>query len=267
MERRELGRSGLRPAVVGMGTWRTFDVADDQGRAAAAAIVEEALDAGVELFDSSPMYGRAEGVLGAALADRRDEALVATKVWASAPDEGLGQAERALELFGGRVDLYQVHNLLSWREHLPTLERLREEGRVQSIGATHHSAFSELAEAMRSGRIEAIQVPYNPLQREIEREVLPLAAELAIGVVIMRPFGEGALMRHAPADSALAALHPFGVTTWTQALLKWILSDPRCHVAIPATSRAGRMRENAAAGEPPWLGEEERALVARLAGG
>ena len=94
---------------------------------------------------------------------------------------------------------------------------------------------------------------------------LPLAAERGLGVVVMRPFGEGALMRRPPDDKQLAPLRPFGVTTWAQALLKWVLSDPRCQIAIPATSRPERMAENAAAGDPPWFGADERALVARLA--
>jgi aryl-alcohol dehydrogenase-like predicted oxidoreductase len=90
-------------------------------------------------------------------------------------------------------------------------------------------------------------------------------AERGLGVVVMRPFGEGALMRRPPSADQLAPLRPFGVTTWAQALLKWILSDPRCHVAVPATSRPERMAENAAAGDPPWFCPEERNLVARLA--
>jgi aryl-alcohol dehydrogenase-like predicted oxidoreductase len=148
------------------------------------------------------------------------------------------------------------------------LERLRADGRIAAIGATHYSraAFGELADVMRTGRITAIQVPYNPRERDVERTILPLAADLDLGVVVMRPFAEGALLRKMPAPAALAPLARFGVTTWPQALLKWILSDPRCHVAIPATSRPERVRENAAAGEPPWFGADERAYVARLAG-
>lgn len=266
MEQRALGRSGLQVPVVGMGTWRTFDVRGAE-EASAHRIVDEALSVGATFMDSSPMYGEAERVLGAALAGKRDRALIATKIWTSSDEEGRRQVERALEYFGGRVDLYQIHNLVRWREHLALLERLRDEGRVVAIGATHYSAgaFPELAEVMRTGRITAIQIPYNPVQREVEREILPLAADLGIGVVVMRPFAEGGLMRRAPGSDDLAPLRPFGVETWAQALLKWGLSDPRCHVAIPATSRPGRMTENAAAGEPPWFGPEERELVSQLA--
>lgn len=267
MEQRRLGKSGLRVPAVGMGTSRTFDVRGREAEQNAHAIVHEALQVGANFFDSSPMYGEAERVLAAGLDGRREQALVATKIWAPSAAEGRAQAERALDLFGGWIDLYQIHNLVNWREHLVLLERLREQGRVRAIGATHYSAsaFPALAEVMRTGRIAAIQIPYNPLQREVEREILPLAAALDIGVLVMRPFAEGALMRHIPPAADLAPLRPFGVTTWAQALLKWELSDPRCHVAIPATSRPGRMTENAAAGVPPWFGPEERALVAGLA--
>jgi aryl-alcohol dehydrogenase-like predicted oxidoreductase len=162
-----------------------------------------------------------------------------------------------------------VHNLVAWREQLDRLERERDAGRVTWIGATHYSpsAFAELATVMRTGRVEAIQIPYNPHEREAEREILPLAAELGIGVLVMRPFGGGALGRRRVGGEDLAPLREFGVETWGQALLKWVLSDERCTVAIPATSRPERAAENAAAGEPPWLGPDERALVERLAGG
>lgn len=249
--------------MIGMGTWETFDVSQaDEPRC--AEIVDEALAAGVRVFDSSPMYGEAECVLGAALGDRRPEAFVATKIWTSSPEEGRRQAEQALRFYRGGVDLYQVHNLVAWREQLALLEELRDAGRVRLIGATHYSpgAFRELEEVMRTGRIEAIQVPYNPREREVETRILPLAEELGIGVVVMRPLGGGSLMRRPPSASDLEAL---GVETWAQALLKWVLSDPRCTVAIPATSKPGRMTENAGAGQAPWLDADQRDYVARLA--
>jgi aryl-alcohol dehydrogenase-like predicted oxidoreductase len=267
MERRALGDSGLEVPAVGMGTWRTFDVRDPREEAVRAEILGEAVAAGANLVDTSPMYGEAERVLGQALAGRRDSVLVATKVWAPDPAEGERQVQRALGWFGGRVDIYQVHNLVSWRAHLTMLERHHERSEIRVIGATHWSpsAFGELETVMRSGRIGAVQVPYNPVEREVERRILPLAAELGLGVLVMRPFAEGGLMRRPPAASALAPLREFGVTSWAQALLKWILSDRRCHCALPATSRPGRMRENAAAGDPPWFGPDQRALVERLA--
>jgi aryl-alcohol dehydrogenase-like predicted oxidoreductase len=251
-----------------MGTWRTFDVSGAAEEANARAIVDAALEAGANFFDSSPMYGQAERVLGLALEGQRHQALVASKIWTPSAAEGEAQAQRALGYFGGRIDLYQIHNLVAWRHHLTALERLRDAGQVGVIGATHYSpsAFDELAVVMRTGRIGAIQIPYNPLERAVERDILPLAASLGLGVVVMRPFGEGALLRQTPSPDSLAPLRPFGVTTWPQALLKWILSDLRCSAAIPATSRPERMVENVAAGAPPWFGPDERALVSRLAG-
>jgi aryl-alcohol dehydrogenase-like predicted oxidoreductase len=230
---------------VGMGTWQTF-------RGDRSGLVDAALDAGIRVFDSSPMYGEAEQRLGEALAGRRDEAFVATKIWTPAPDEGRRQAERAIGLYGV-VDLYQVHNLVGWREQLALLEELREAGEVRLIGATHYSpsAFAELEEVMRTGRIDAIQIPYNPREREVEKRILPLAEELGLGVLVMRPFAEGALTCRGRATA--------------EQLLKWVLSDPRCTCAIPATSSERHMLENARAGEPPWLDPEERDYVARVA--
>ncbi|MEO8076027.1 MAG: aldo/keto reductase [Acidobacteriota bacterium] len=267
MERRLFGSAGFDVPVVGMGTWRTFDV---RGRAAednAREVVDQALTAGANLMDSSPMYGEAERVLAGALEGRRDAAIVATKVWTPSAEEGRAQVARALDLYRGHLDLYQIHNLVNWRDHLVMLETLKASGRINAIGATHYreDALTELAGVMRTGRIGAVQVPYNPIQREVEREVLPLAAALGLGVVIMRPFAEGALFKRTPSAAELEPLKPFGVTTWSQALLKWSLSDPRCHVAIPATSKPARMLENARAGSPPWFSAEERDYVARLA--
>lgn len=265
-ETRRLGDRGPEVPVVGLGTWQRLEAAAREG--AAESLVQAALDEGVRVFDSSPMYGKAEELLADGLGDRRVEAFVATKIWASSPSAGEAQLGRAVKWYGGSVDLMQVHNLVAVDDHLPMLEEAREQGRVRMIGATHHSpsAFGDLEGLMRTGRIDAIQVPYNPGQREVEDRLLPLAAELRVGVVVMRPFGQGGLVRTRPDQAALAPLEPYGVTTWPQALLKWVLSETRCHIAIPATSKPERVAENAAAGRPPWFGPEERKLVGRLAG-
>ena len=259
VEKRRLG------PVVGLGTYRTFE--GDVPRA--RDVVDAALRSGVRSFDSSPMYGPAEETLGAALDGRRSGATVATKIWTPSVEEGGRQYETQRGFFG-RVEIEQVHNLVAWQEHLPWLEAERDAGRMDRIGATHWSAssFAELERALRSGRFDTVQVPLSPGEREAERRVLPLAEELDVAVIVMRPFGgTGApLLRRTPSDDELAPLSELGVETWPQALLKWILSDPRVDLVIPATSRAERATENAAAGSPPWLGPDERTYVEQLAG-
>jgi aryl-alcohol dehydrogenase-like predicted oxidoreductase len=231
-------------------------------------VTDAAFETGATFFDSSPMYGEAERVLGRTLAGRRDRAIVATKVWTSNDTEAEQQMTAALGYFDRRVDIYQVHNLVAWRKRLGQLQRLKDAGAVRIVGLTHYSAnaFGDLLQAMKDPRVQAIQVPYNPLERSIESTILPAAADLGLGVIVMRPFGEGSLLRARVAGAALAPLVPFGITSWPQALLKWVLSDPRCHVAIPATSAPDHLRVNASAGGPPWLGADERAYVSRLAG-
>jgi diketogulonate reductase-like aldo/keto reductase len=255
MEERRLG------PVVGLGTWNTFG-----GNAALARqVVDAALAAGCRSFDTSPMYGAAERSLGLALEERRDRAVVLTKIWTPSPPEARAQLEAQLDWFG-RVELEQVHNLVAWEEQLPWLESEVEAGRIDRLGVTHYSpsAFGELERALRTGRFQAVQLPYNPMEPTCEQRLLPLAAELGIAVVVMQPLGEGALLRRAPEASALAPLAELGIETWAQALLKWALSDRRVDLVIPATRRPERAAENAAAGSPPWFGPEERAYVERL---
>ena len=259
MEERRLG------PVVGLGTWNTFDGDADVAR----DVVGAALEAGCRTADSSPMYGGAERSLAAALEGRREQAAVATKIWARSLEEGEHQLARQLEWYG-HVEIEQVHNLVAWRDHLPRLEGALERGRIGRIGVTHYDrgAFGELEQALRTGRFSTVQVPYNPAERDCEARILPLAEELAVAVIAMRPLGGRArrLLALEPPPQELAPLEEFGVDTWAQALLKWALSDPRIDLVIPATSNAERARSNAAAGSPPWLDEEARARVERLAG-
>src|SRR2546421_5759627 len=239
-----------------MGTWQTFDTAEDR-----TPIVDEALAAGIDLFDSSPMYGRAEDSLAQALGSRRDETIIATKLWTDRESEGREQVEHALSLFG-RVEIYQVHNLVNWRAQLRLLERLKAEKKVVAVGATHYlpSAFDELGEVMRTGLLDMVQVPYNPRLRDAERLILPLAAELGFGVLVHSPLRFGVLSRRL--DKRV--LGELGVNTVAQAVLKWIASDPRVSCVLTATKTPGRPTENAQAGDPPWFDPEGRGRLAAL---
>jgi diketogulonate reductase-like aldo/keto reductase len=259
IEERRLG------PVIGVGTYETF--LDD--RQLADQVVSAALEAGTRIFDSSPMYGPAEASLGEALRGRRDQAVVATKIWAPSVEEGRRQYAAQQEFFG-RVEIAQVHNLVAWREQLRWLEEERDAGRVDRLGVTHHDAgrVEEFEEAMRTGRFDVVQIPLNPLERECEERVLPLAQELGIAVLVMRPLGgaRGGHLRQEPPAGALEPLRDFGVETWAQALLKWCLADRRVDLVLPATSKPPRAIENAAAGEGEMFGSDERRLVERLAG-
>ena len=257
MHKRSLGRTSIDVPAIGMGTWRTFDTDEDR-----RPLVEAALEAGIDLFDFSPMYGRAETTLARALEGKRDRVLVATKIWTAGNDEGERQALHALQLFG-QVDIYQVHNLLNVPAQLALLERLKSQGSVRAVGATHYqeSAFGELARLMETGRLDMVQIPYNPLRRTAEREILPLAESLGMGVLVMSPLQHGILDRR----PTVAQLKELGVEAWPQALLKWIASDPRVSTVLTATQQPDHVRENARAGDPPFFNPEQRALVVRIA--
>jgi diketogulonate reductase-like aldo/keto reductase len=160
-----------------------------------------------------------------------------------------------------------VHNLVLWREHVAWLDAEREAGRIGRLGVTHFSpsAFDELGAALETGRFDAVQLPLSPRERAAERRLLPLAAELGVAVIVMRPLGGSRSTIPAPPRADLEPLRELGVETWEQALLKWALSDERVDVVIPATRDPQHARSNAAAGTPPWFGAAECALVERLA--
>ncbi len=257
MNRRRLGRTSIDVPVIGMGTWRTFDTDEDR-----RPLVDGAIDSGIDLFDSSPMYGRAETTLARALEGVRERVILATKIWTASAEEGQAQADQALRLFG-HVDVYQVHNLVNVPVQLALLERLKNEDKVRAVGATHYqeSAFRDLAALMKTKRLDMVQIPYNPLRRTAERELLPLAESLGLGVLVMSPLQNGILDR----TPSHAQLKELDVETWAQAVLKWVASDPRVSTVLTATHQADHVRENAHAGDPPFFTAGQRALVVRIA--
>lgn len=263
METRKFGRKGPVLPVIGMGTRKTFDVKSPADVEARKALVEEALAAGTTVFDSSPMYGESERILGDTLRSRRDKVVIATKVWARNREEIDKQIEASLRFFGGRIDIYQVHNLALVDEVIPRLKDLRSTGQVSMIGVTHFDprATPELIRWMEKGDIDMVQILYNAARCEAEEKLLPCAQEMDIGVLVMEPFGAGMLVAEEPPQPLMNRLRAKGVRTWAQALLKWVLSDPRVDVVLPATRRAGRAAENAEAGSPPWFDAEERKAI------
>ncbi len=240
--------AGLSVPPIGMGTWKTFDVSSEAEVSVRRRIVDECVANEVTFIDSSPMYGRSEEVIGLTAEGRREKLQLATKVWCDGREAGEAQIARSFELLRtDHVDVLQVHNLVDWRTHLSTLEPLKAEGKIGVIGITHYdtSAYPAMLEIMKSGRVEAIQIPYNVGERECEGRVLPLAADLGIGVIVMEPLEKGLYATGLKREPDLSPLAGAGIRTWAQALLAWVLADERVSVAIPATSRPERISENA----------------------
>ena len=201
MDTRPIPSTGEPLPVIGCGTWQAFDVAPDgAGVATLTSVVRTLLDAGGSMIDSSPMYGRAEAVVGKCLTapGMRERAFVATKVWTRGRQAGIEEMRRSLALLGTpRLDLMQIHNLLDWRTHLATLRDWKAEGTIRYLGVTHYtaSAHAELAAVLRSEPLDFVQVNYSLEEPEAARELLPLAADRGIAVIVNRPFGGGALVR------------------------------------------------------------------------
>lgn len=263
MIRRRFGRSGLTVPVIGLGTYKVLHVRGPD-EIARHEVVRTAQENGADLYDSSPMYGEAERVLGDAVRSFRDEAIIATKVWTRHSSlNAEEQISRALKYYGGMIDIYQIHNLHDWEVVLARLEKLKADGTIRAIGITHYleSQFSLMKQIMRRGRIDCIQIPYNAARTEAQQEMLDLAAELDLGVIIMEPLGSGKLASMNVPETTIEQFRSYGCTNWPQVLLKYIVSDERVHVAIPATSSAERMKQNAQAGEGSLFDEDARREV------
>lgn len=251
MQTRNLGN--LTVPVIGMGTASSsgFNVESPRQVENCRLILDDCLESGATFLDTSPMYRRAEAVIGEGIRGRRHKFQLATKVYCAGVEAGRAQIQRSFDLLGtDHIEVLQVHNLVDWRTHLTYLKHLKDEGKIDVIGITHYlpRAYDELAHVMLNARVDAIQIPYSLLERKAEENILPLAAELGIGVIVMRPLVKGRVVTGLKRQPDLTPLRECGIETWGQAALAWILADPRVGVLIPATGRPGRMLENAAAG-------------------
>ena len=254
MHRRRIPSSGERLPVVGVGTWRTFDVGGKpEDRAPLAEVLRLLFEAGGSVIDTSPMYGSAEAVIGDLLtaAGTRSKAFIATKVWTTGRDSGIAQMRNSLRLLRtDRIDLMQIHNLVDWRAHLPTLSAWKAEGQLRYLGVTHYtqSAHDELESVMRAERWDFVQLNYALDDRAVERRLLPLALERGIAVIVNRPFGGGGLLRKLMARKLPDWAGEIGAASWAQLLLKFVLAHPAVTCVIPGTGKPEHMRDNLQAG-------------------
>jgi diketogulonate reductase-like aldo/keto reductase len=243
--------------VIGMGTWNTFDVGRGAAeRTALRSVLEVFYAAGARLIDSSPMYGNAEGVTGDLVQQLGKQATTffATKVWTSGRDKGLAQIEHSLRAMKTpRLDLLQIHNLLDWRTHAATLRQLKSDGKIRYAGITHYTvgAHSEIESVLRTQPFDFAQFNYSIGTRAAEQRLLPYCQEHGIGVLINRPFEEGALFTHVGDRKLPGYAKELGCTSWAQVFLKFIVSHPAVTCVIPATSRAEHMQDNLQAGFGP----------------
>ena len=266
MQTRKLATLQVPP--IGMGTWRKFDVHSEAEIANCKQIIAACLSEGVSFIDSSPWYGESEGVVGLTTEGKREQFQFATKVWCTGLEQGKTQIAQSFERFRtDYIEVFQIHNLRDWETHLPTLEALKAEGRIGVIGITHlePEAYPEMIRIMKSGRIGAVQIPYNVRERTCEQEILPLVEELGIGVIVMQPLDVGRLISELKREPDLSPLRAHGIETWAQACLAWVLADARVSVLIPATSKPERIRKSAVAGALPALPTELRRYIEKEA--
>ena len=254
---RRIPATGESIPAVGLGTWITFNAGRDAVlRAGAVAVMRAFFDGGGRVVDSSPMYGSAQEIVGHGLAAlaRGSTVFAAEKVWTGSGSAGPAQIETTRRFWGlPKLDLIQIHNLLAWEAHLPTLQAMKADGRLRLIGITtsHGRRHAELARILQTQRIDSVQLTYNLLDREAEQRLLPLAQERGIAVIVNRPFQEGALLgalaRH-PLPPFVAEL---GCDGWAQLALKFVLSHPAVTCVIPATTQVAHVRQNLAAAAGP----------------
>ena len=252
---RPIPSSGEAMPVVGLGTWPIFDVGTDEtARRPLRDVVKTLVAGGGKMIDTSPMYGRSEGVVGDLVAQLgvRDKVFLATKVWISGRDQGIAQMQRSAQLLKSPViDLMQVHNLVDWRTQLATMRDMKAKGQLRYIGITHYTtgALAELARILESeSGIDFVQCGYSLETREPETRLLPTAAQRRVAVIVNQPFEQGDLFRKTRGKPLPDWAAAFDCTSWAQLFLKYLLGDPAVTVVIPATDKPDHMADNLKAG-------------------
>lgn len=265
--------SGEKLPAIGLGSWQVFDVGPD---AAERQPLEEVLSRfaalGGRVVDSSPMYGRAEQVIGdlAAKLGLHASLFLATKVWTTGRDKGIASMEKSqTRLQTKRLNLMQVHNLVDARTHLATLREWKEQGRIRYLGITHYnsSGYSEVARLLRSEKLDFLQINYSLGERESEKEILPLAQDRGVAVLVNRPFGGGDLFSRVRQKPLPDWAGEFDCRSWAQFLLKWIIAHPAVTCAIPATGKIHHLEDNMQAGLGKLPDQKHRQRMIELVAG
>jgi len=252
--KKPIPKTGELLPVIGLGTWQTFDVgAGKAARDPLRQVLSEFVRLGGRVVDSSPLYGKSEGVAGDLAAELgvQKQLFFATKVWISGRDAGVRQMDESFKrLRTQRMDLMQVHNLVDYRVHLSTLRRWKEEGKVRYIGVTHYtaSAHDELARVLAGEDLDFVQINYSLGERDAEKRLLPVAADRRIAVLINRPLGAGGLFTKVRGKPLPAWANEVGCASWAQFFLKFVISHPAVTCAIPATSKTAHLIDNMQAG-------------------
>jgi len=246
---RAIPSSGELLPVVGLGSWRTFNVGNDaEARAECVDVMRQFFAHGGRLIDCSPMYGSSQATIGYGLErlGRPAALFSAEKVWTSGAN-GAAQIEETRKLWGvERFDLLQVHNLQDWQAHLPLLLEMKAHGALRYVGVTtsHGRRTEEVERIVASQPVDFVQMTYNLADRWHEARLLPLARERGVAVITNRPFGGGELideLRRRPLPPWAGEIDCAG---WPQFLLKFIVSHPAVTCAIPATSQPAHVVEN-----------------------
>jgi diketogulonate reductase-like aldo/keto reductase len=252
--KRPIPVSGEQIPVIGLGTYQAFDVGTSTSdRAPLKEVLQGLVHNGGSMVDSSPMYGRAEEVVGDLTAELalRPSLLLATKVWTSGRDAGVRQMEESFRLLKTQtIDLMQIHNLVDWKTHTATLTQWKKQGRVRYIGITHYheGAYDDLQRLIKTRQYDFVQLNYSIAEREAENSVLPLAQETGVAVIANRPFAKASLFSRVRGKQVPEWAREFECTSWAQFFLKYIVSHPALTCAIPATSNPKHMQDNMMAG-------------------
>ena len=242
--------SGEKLPVIGLGTWSVFDVdlTPDKEKQV-GEVLNRFTQLGGRVIDSSPMYGRAESVIGNLATKLRlqDKLFLATKVWTRGKQAGIDSMERSMSrLQTKRIDLMQVHNLVDVQTQLVTMRGWKAQGRFRYLGITHYnsSGFENVEKTLRAEKVDFLQINYSIMEREAESRILPLAQDQQVAVIINRPFGGGDLFNRVRSKPLPDWTTEFDCRSWAQFFLKWIIAHPAVTCAIPATNNPQHLEDD-----------------------